>query len=333
MHTQIEQTPSLPTAEVILYGSCGQENSWREPFKVACVDTNKTYFDPFQVTGWSRDSLPAETGVLYNSKTVVVGVHAGTLGYGSLAEIGWSISSSLLTRKSLSFYVERVSEASRYSQEFLRTRQLVVSQSERLNEIQPGLCHISQTYDEFVDHAVSSIYSAGHGLDIPLEAARPVSKIPEIAIFGTTQPCPDSTPRTIDETSNTLQSKGLPTYIAYKPDWDFDKHHTEEIAHKIGARVLLQCIDAHHPSYGSLVETGMLTAASVMSGRPFGVLIEDYTDPETGIVNPEDYPNRLRALQRHHLEIVSARTSGLVRVARDKEELVDFGYEAYKDNA
>jgi hypothetical protein len=333
MHISNSESVLAPT--VILYGSCGEDNSWRTPLRQACDTFGQPYLDPYVSTGWRPDRLPSEILPLYAPEAGVVcdAVRADTSGFGSVAEKGWCIVSKLFMPKELCFYDEPVQPESNASKYFLRTRQLAFALGSKLQDVQPGLFTHTDNYEEFVALAIDKIAGLQQRKAVPSLVASTAARsrpLPEVMVSGSMRASGDQQPPTQAMILAGLHAQNITTYFPLKHHWNFERHHAVDEGHKFSAAVLIQSIDSHMQSYGSLVETSFMAAAALLLDRPFGVLIDDYIDPVIGEVNKNDYPNRLRAMTRQHLRIAADRSNGLIYEAENAKDLLAFASRAFK---
>ncbi|MES2971057.1 MAG: hypothetical protein V4702_01920 [Patescibacteria group bacterium] len=335
MSTNIE-TSTMPSYDVALMGSCGIDNIWRSPLKQACADRSLTYFDPYSENGWSLASVSHEVHAVHNSKVVFVGVNAKTDGYGSLCEIGWSAASAVLDDRQLHFLIERPPLGTKPNDTFLRTRKLAIDLMEMFHVYDPELFTISHNYNEFIERGIGVIGSLKRANRSINRASSKVGEkvqlewIPEIAVFGVVKASNNfSGELSTNVVARQLADRNLPVYQPPTKNWSEETHHSQEMPHKLRAKVLVQTIDSTSPSFGSLVETGIFAATALSFSRPFGVLIKDYYDPDLGSVDIDAYPNRVRQLTRGHLKVIAAKSNGLIFVASNEKELAEFAVRQY----
>ena len=83
----------LSSNTVGLFGTCGA-STWRAPFVALFAEQGIAFFNP-QVDDWSPDMADEEAWHLANDKVILFPVTGETYGFGSLAEIGFSLLSVL----------------------------------------------------------------------------------------------------------------------------------------------------------------------------------------------------------------------------------------------
>jgi hypothetical protein len=86
-------TQTLNPRAVGLFGTCGG-SSWREPFMKMFDEHSIPYFNP-QVDNWTPELADVEAWHLANDRLILFPVTRETFGFGSLAETGFSVQSTL----------------------------------------------------------------------------------------------------------------------------------------------------------------------------------------------------------------------------------------------
>ena len=138
-----------------LFGTCGN-STWRKSFIAKYEDLNITFFNPQVPDGtWHPGCVAEENAHLSNDDIILFPVLAETTGQGSLAEIGFSITSAL-SRNPDRYFVflidpnctdSNATEAQRKDSE--RSRALVSSKLKDQAKINTGIFVVSSLDDMF----------------------------------------------------------------------------------------------------------------------------------------------------------------------------------------
>ncbi|NQU83293.1 MAG: hypothetical protein HQ536_01135 [Parcubacteria group bacterium] len=318
----IESDPSKLRSEVGLFGTCGSPAStWRQDIFIPELEKRGlSYFNP-QVEEWSPEMAQREAEHMATDEVIVLLISKETHGYGSLAEGGWAILSTLLRGQKLGIYVE---EDETMSEDARLTRTLFKILAEQIQRDYP-VFQFENSMEDLAQWAAITMKERAAIRNSKIKDKRKIELPTDVetnnvvGIFGTTSP----TSEWKQSLKSTLDKANIAYFDPYKEDWAEEDARAES-EHKLNDRVLLQVITGETESLGSLAESGLLALSAFIRGQTFGLYIEDHPS------DPKSDTNRTRALVRAHVQKLNEQFPSIVFLANSIEELQEFAIQTAK---